>query len=53
MGSSERHTSLESLERRREDERGDAVKIWNHIQLVMKGNRIIFVPLGLRFAEEY
>jgi hypothetical protein len=41
MGSGERQASLVSSRRRREEERGDAAKIWNHIQVVMSGNRII------------
>jgi hypothetical protein len=41
MGSSERQASLVSSRRWREEERGGAAKIWNHIQVVMSGNRII------------
>jgi hypothetical protein len=47
MGSSERHASLASSKRWREVDRGDATKIWSHIQVVMSGNRIICAPLEL------
>jgi hypothetical protein len=33
-----------------EDRSGDAVKIWNHIQAVMRGKKIICATRGLPFA---
>jgi hypothetical protein len=45
-GSNEASAMQVSLRGRREARSGDAVKIWNHIQVVMSGRRIICAPRG-------
>jgi hypothetical protein len=52
VGSYEISASQFSARDRREDRRSDAVRIWNHIQVVIRGKRIIYAPRGLPFAGE-
>jgi hypothetical protein len=52
VGSYEMSAAQFSGRDRRKDGSSDAVRIWNHIQVVMRGKRIICVPRGLSFAGE-
>jgi len=51
-GSHEVSALLVSSTAQYESQKGNALKIWNHIQVVMRGNRIISAPRGELLVEE-